>query len=96
MEQKIKDAYTRVDEWLYIKYGKHLKDLDISDVPGYWRDKEATMHPGQPLHTFIGCSGPFKASYTYTDSIRDRNGRFASRTRTWKLIKNYEREHTIT
>ena len=96
MEQKIKDAYKRVDAWLYIKYGKHLNDLEISDVPGYWIDKEATMHPGHPLHTFIGCSGPFKASYTYTDCIRDRNGRFASRTRTWKLIKDYEREHTNT
>jgi len=93
MNKDVENAYKRVDEWMYIKYGKHLKDLDISDVPGYWRDKEATMHPGHPLHTFIGCSGPFKASYTYTDSIRDRNGRFASRTSTWKLIKDYERSN---
>ena len=93
MNKDVENAYKRVDEWMYIKYGKHLNDLEISDVPGYWIDKEATMHPGHPLHTFIGCSGPFKSTYSYLDSIRDRNGRFVSRTRTWKLIMDYERSN---
>jgi hypothetical protein len=70
-----------------IHYRKGLDEMEISDVPGYWRDKQPQMHTGHPLHGCLGCSGPFRATYTYFDAPR-RDGRFASRTRTWAILAN--------
>jgi hypothetical protein len=64
-----------------------MSELEISEVPGYWRDKEAKIHKGHPLHGCIGCMKPFKATYVYFDKNRDEKGRFASPYRTWKTIK---------
>lgn len=79
-------ACRRVSRHMKMKYGVSLDELDISDVPGYWKDREARMHPGHPLHGCLGCSGPFKAAYTYFDPPRE-HGRFASPTRTWAILK---------
>jgi len=67
-------------------YRVSLNDLEQATTPGYWQDKEAKIHTGHPLHGCMGCSGPFKATYTYFDSPRI-NGRFASRTRTWQALR---------
>lgn len=75
----------KVAQYFRWRYGVDLADLEISDVPGYWRDRDARMHPGHPLHTFMFCGGPFKATYTYTDPPRER-GRWASPHRTWRAI----------
>jgi len=85
---KIKKLESHVRYWFKIKYNVNYDDLDISDVPGYWRDKEAKIHPGHPLHSCIGCSGAFKATYTYFDQGRASNGRFSSPTETWRSIYN--------
>jgi hypothetical protein len=70
-------------------YRVNLDDLEISDVPGYWRDRTPKMHKGHPLHNCLGCSGPFRATYTYFDNIRDYiTGRFVSPYRTWRKIYN--------
>jgi hypothetical protein len=80
------DLARRVDEHMRLHYGVSLDDLEMSDVPGYWKDKEPRMHPNHPLHSCIGCNGPFRATYTFHDTGRT-NGRFASRTRTWAVLK---------
>lgn len=79
----------RVDSFFQMKYGVSLLDLDICDTPGYWQDKTAKHHPGHPLHSCLFCSGKFRATYTYHDSNRE-NGRWASRYRTWRIIKAAE------
>jgi hypothetical protein len=81
------DSFAVVDSHMRLHYRKGLDEMEISDVPGYWRDREPKMHTGHPLHGCLGCSGPFRATYTYYDSPR-RYGRFASRTRTWKILAN--------
>jgi hypothetical protein len=79
----------RVRQHMKMKYGIDLDDLEISDVPGYWQDKEPKMHPGHPLHGCLGCDGPFRATYVYRDNPVDRTtGRFVSPYRTWRKIYN--------
>ena len=75
-----------VDSHMRMKYRKGLDEMEITETPGYWRDREAKMHPGHPLHGCIGCDGAFKATYTYFDRGRER-GRFASPNRTWRILK---------
>ena len=81
------DLFALVDSHMRLHYRKGLDEMEISDVPGYWRDREPQMHTGHPLHGCIGYSGPFRATYTYYDPPR-RDGRFASRTRTWAILAN--------
>lgn len=80
------EIWNRVDSHMRIKYGVGLDSLDITETPGYWRDKEARFHVGHPLHSCFGCNGAFKATYTYFDTMR-ANGRFASPTRSWRAIR---------
>ena len=72
-------------------YGMNLDDLEIAETPGYWRDRHPKMHPRHPLHGCLFCDGPFRATYTYYDPPRDRRGRFASPTRTWRQMKEANR-----
>ena len=81
------EAYDRVDFWMRTKYRRSLSEMEITDTPGYWRDCEAQIHEGHPLHSCIGCDGPFKATYTYFDEPR-AHGRFASTTRSWRLLRD--------
>lgn len=76
----------RVAWHMRMKYRVEMDEIEITDTPGYWQDKEEKMHPGHPLHGCIGCNGPFRATYTYFDSSRI-NGRFASPTRTWAELR---------
>jgi hypothetical protein len=76
----------RVDAHMRLHYRVSLFDLEQTDTPGYWRDKEPKMHPGHPLHSCLGCGGPFRATYTYFDPPRV-GGRFASPTRTWAALR---------
>lgn len=81
----------RVDAHMRLHYRKPLADMAIGDVPGYWRDKEAMVHPGHPLHGCLFCAGPFKASYQYLDQPRDAiTGRFASPYRSWRVLRAVE------
>lgn len=81
------EAKKRVEEHFQIYYRRSIDDLDITDVPGYWEEKEAQMHRGHPLHNCIGNEGPFKATYTYFDRGRNDKGRFSSPYKTWRLLK---------
>ncbi len=76
----------RVDEHMRLRYRVALSNMEQTDVPGYWRDKEPKMHPGHPLHACLFCDGQFRATYTYFDPPRI-GGRFASRTRTWAALR---------
>lgn len=75
-----------VDDWMRRRYGIGLDQMRITDTPGYWQDKRPKVHPSHPLHSCLGCQGPFKATYTYFDSRRE-NGRFVSPTRSWKILR---------
>ena len=86
--ETIQDLENKVRASFKLRYNVDLDGLEISDVAGYWQDKEAKMHPGHPLHGCMDCSGPFKASYIYYDFHRDSNGRFASPTITWQKLYN--------
>ena len=85
------EAFEKVEAYFRIYYGKYLKDLVISDVPGYWKDKTEGYYPNHPMAKCLGSSPNFKATYSYLDHFRDEKGRFASTTRTWKLIYDYEK-----
>lgn len=81
----------RVDAHMRLYYRKPLADMVTSDVPGYWHDREAMVHPGHPLHGCLFCAGPFKASYQYLDQPRDAiTGRFASPYRSWRVLRAVE------
>jgi len=82
----ISEFYARVDSHMRLRYGVPLAEMDISDVPGYWRDKQEKMHPGHPLHSCLWCEGPFKSTYTFFDPPRTSSGRFSSQTRTWMAL----------
>jgi hypothetical protein len=78
-------AAERVAAHFATYYRVSMEDVEITETPGYWRDREAKMHPGHPLHGCLGNEGPFKATYRYLDQPRV-NGRFASPTRTWREL----------
>lgn len=80
------DLLARVAWHMRMKYRVEMQDIEITDTPGYWRDREPKMHPGHPLHGCIGCDGPFRATYSYFDPPRE-HGRFASPTRTWAALR---------
>lgn len=80
------DLLARVAWHMRMKYRVEMQDIEITETPGYWRDKEPKMHHGHPLHGCIGCDGPFRATYTYFDTPRE-HGRFASPTRTWAALR---------
>jgi hypothetical protein len=79
--------FEKVSQHMKLYYNKSMSELEISEVPGYWRDLEPKKHNNHPLHGCIGCESPFNATYVYHDKNRDENGRFASPYRTWKTIK---------
>ncbi len=82
----IAELVRRVDTHMRLCYCVSLYDLEQTETPGYWQDKEPKMHPGHPLHGFLFCDGPFRATYSYFDPPRV-NGQFASMTRTWAALK---------
>jgi len=88
-KQDVIKAMERVRSHMRTYYNVDLDDLEFTDVPGYWQDKEPKMHPGHPLHECVFCDGPFRASYRYFDPIRDPKGRFSSPYRTWRLLYEY-------
>ncbi|MGD9161132.1 MAG: hypothetical protein PVG39_22130 [Desulfobacteraceae bacterium] len=92
--ETIQDLENKVKRHMLLHYNVDYDDLEFSEVPGYWRDKEAKIHPGHPLHGCLFCEGPFKATYTYYDPCRDRRGRFTSRTRTWQKLYNTQINQT--
>ena len=76
-----------VDAHMRLYYRIPLADMAITDVPGYWRDREAMLHKGRPMNGCLFCGGPFKASYQYLDRPRDAiTGRFASPYRSWRVL----------
>jgi hypothetical protein len=81
----------RVDAHMRRQYHIGLDEMEITDTPGYWQDREPKMHPGHPLHDTVGNQGPFQATYTYHDSPR-LNGRYASNTRSWRAIWEAEKK----
>lgn len=76
----INDCYKKVDTYMRLHYRKRLDQLEITDVPGYWDDKDPCRD----------------VTYSYLDRGRDRWGRFESQYKSWKLLwssqKNLERE----
>ena len=86
-----KIARKKVEQYFNLHYGVSLSDLEITETPGYWRDKKAKIHPGHPLHGCLFCEGPFKATYYYSDSGRCcKTGKFLSPHRTWRILKTVE------
>ena len=82
----LSDMSTRVAWHMRMKYRVGMAEIEITDTPGYWRDKKPKMHPGHPLHSCMFCDGPFRATYTYFDPPRI-GGQFASPTRTWAALR---------
>ena len=80
------NEYLRVDGYMRLHYRKPLRDMVISDVPGYWKDTEARMHEGHPLHGCVGCEGPFVASYSFRNE--NRRGKFVSPYASWRIIRD--------
>lgn len=79
---EVKAARKRIEDSFRSWHRVTLDDLVITDVPGYWRDKEAGRRPGWP----IGWYG--KSTYRYVDPLQGPDGRFQSPYRTWRIIKD--------
>lgn len=88
-EDSIVELARRVDAHMRLRYQVSLDDLQQTDTPGYWQDKEPKTHHGHPLHSCLGCDGPFRATYTYFDPPRT-GGRFSSTTRTWAALRGFD------
>lgn len=84
------DAIARVDQAFRQRYRSSISEFAISDVPGYWRHLVpcggASGGCREPVHGCVFSEGPIYHTVSYFDVPRIR-GRFASPTRTWKLIK---------
>lgn len=65
------DDWQRVDRHMRLHYGKGLDEMEITDVPGYWQDREGKE---------------YRSTYQYLDG-RLPSGRFASPYRTWRVLK---------
>jgi hypothetical protein len=66
-----------------------VDDLEVTEVPGYWRIKTACGgrgHCASPLHGCLFNEGPVRHTIHFTDPSRDRSGRFASPYRTWRAL----------
>ena len=86
-DQLTKDE-ARVDSYFRMKYNKSIHEMEISDVSGYWRDREPGYYPHHPLAGCLGESATFRATYTFLDggTGRDARGRFVSPYATWRRI----------
>ena len=91
-EEELKEVKERVRRYMKRRYNVDLDDLEITSTPGYWQDRRPQKHSGHPLHGYLFCEGPFRATYTYFDSARDANGRYADRYRTWRLLYECEKK----
>lgn len=74
----IRRAARRVDIEFRCRFGKNLSDLEITNIPGWWRDKNLSRHPGFPVD--------YRASYRYLDPVRRPNGSFRGMFRTWQIL----------
>lgn len=83
----INDYYKKVDTYMWLYYGKRLDQLETTDVPGYWRDRDGCMYDKDCYFDCKKCKGPYKSTYKYLDRGRDKRGRFESKYKTWKYLK---------
>jgi hypothetical protein len=85
-------AYKRVDDWMFLYYRKHLDDLEITDTPGYWREKEPCGGRASgcrhPIHGCLFNSGATHHTVRFVElNCRGPDGRFISRHQSWRVLK---------
>lgn len=69
-------ARERADNHMRIYYNRPLDTMEISSVPGYWRERTSRRSDG------------FKSSFSYFEyGLRDSIGRFVSPTLTWQILR---------
>ena len=82
-----------VNNHLKTYYRLTLDDVEIETVPGYWREKKECGGRGVCHHPLHGCllnEGSIHHTVSYHDSPHDERGRWASTTRTWKILYDAE------
>lgn len=87
---QIEKAKERLSNFLKWNFHLALDDIEITDEPGYWREKEACagLKGGcrNPLHGYLFNEGPIYHTIQYLDPGRV-NGRFSSPYITWKILR---------
>ncbi len=78
-----------VDQEMKSIYGRSIHSMEITNTPGFWRDKKERRYPGHPLHGCLGNEGLFKATYYLSEPGRDEKGRFLRPFRAWETIKKH-------
>lgn len=89
-------AQKRLRHYLRLYHRATLDDVEITDVPGYWKrklpcDGQGSCH--SPIHWCLGNQGQIRHTISYQDEGRV-NGRFASPYRTWRTIKAHQQGTT--
>jgi hypothetical protein len=93
--QQVGTAYQDVGERLARHLRWHyrsvdLGDLEVTEVPGYWRRKTPCGGQGKcrsPLHGCTGNEGPVHHTVRFLDPDRGLSGRFTSPYRTWQAFR---------
>ena len=85
----VDDLIARVLWNFKVYYGVEPNEVEVTDVPGYWRMKEICGGRGKctsPLHGFMLCElGIQHTLYFAEHARRDERGRFVSPFIAWKV-----------
>lgn len=86
----ISDAYERFAAYLKWSFRLSPADVEITQIPGYWRIKTPCRGAGacsSPLHSCLFHAGPIHHTVSFFDPGRDERGRFSSPCRTWAALR---------
>ncbi len=87
--------YERVQDHMLRMYRKKMEELEITDVPGYWKDKHPCKGAGacrHPMHAVMFCEAGTRHTYRFRENDRDSNGRFMRPFRAWEELRNINKE----
>lgn len=86
----MKSAEERVRSYLRLRHPDiQYEDLEISDVPGYWRIKipcDGKTGCRHPIHSCLFNEYPSCHTISFRDENHTLDGKFASPYRTWKEL----------
>ena len=82
MKQEIEKVRQKVEEYFNLYYKKSLKDLTITDTPGYWKDEKYNYYYEDNNRDYR--TGKFTSPYKSWRLLRQE---FLRRKKEWKTVE---------